>query len=75
MLFGDDLAKQVHDAKETNTISQSLGVNRNQKSRNYRPPYRQDNRSSNSRPQRGGYSDYRPETSEPNPAGNFKCTQ
>ncbi|XP_028414877.1 uncharacterized protein LOC114537957 [Dendronephthya gigantea] len=29
MLFGDDLAKQVCDAKETNTISQSIGANRN----------------------------------------------
>jgi hypothetical protein len=57
MLFGEDLAKQVCDAKETNTAIKNL--------ENYRPQYRQDNRSSNSQPQRGGYSDYRTENNRP----------
>lgn len=52
-LFGDDLAKQVRDAKETNTISQSLGATRNKRStsQNYRSSstYRPDNRPHNSR--------------------------
>ena len=49
LLFGDDLAKQVRDAKETSNISQSLGVSRNRQPRNNRSTYRYDNRFANSR--------------------------
>lgn len=83
-LFGDDLAKQVRDAKETNTISQSLGATRNKSStsQNYRssPTYRPDNRPHNSRQfsQRGGQTAYQTNNIKPHFLGkgqkkpNFK---
>ena len=85
LLFGDDLAKQVRDAKETSNISQSLGVSRNRQPRNNRSTYRYDNRFANSRQPRGNQFEYRRTTSlifwgrarknrcsKPNPAGNLE---
>ena len=59
LLFGDDLAKQVRDAKETSNISQSLGISRNRQPRNNHSTYRYDNRFANSRQPRGNQSEYR----------------
>ena len=85
LLFGDDVAKQVRDAKETSNISQSLGVSRNRQPWNNRSTYRYDNRFANSRQPRGNQFEYRSDNkphflgrarknrcSKPNPAGNLE---
>ena len=55
LLFGEDLTKQIRDAKGTNTVSQSLGAHKNVAQKGYRSTYRPDNGPSTVRTQKSSF--------------------